>query len=454
METLHERLLELAEVSDERPDPGTAAMAADRGRAYRRRRRVGTGSALVAAAAALVVVFGVTMSRSAGDLEPAPANAPTGIPSEIFEPSPWLPGTGDDPLGVLAGIVPAERGTWSGPEQGLVGISATTGDYRFLDLPDQDSSELSRAALSPDGRRLAYWTTGETRGSPNTLGGDPVTGVAIYDSATGDTTRLDIETEHGLAPEGLMWLERTRVFLGYGQYVGGDADSDMDQGTWTGPDWFTWRLGDDTAEATELPSNGWVGSAADGWIVQQVDESHHVATQGSRASDTYFEIGNDWSTSPLVDASGHMVAYVAGSTKAEPNNSRNPNRVLVGRLPRAGGASALEARPIPGSGRTFEVLAWTDARHVALLQREGDSYERERVVVADVRTGDLRMVTVGDLGGTFRPGQVATDLLDEPPIAAPEPPRPLDPRAVTVLTGVVVASAAVGLILWRRRVRA
>jgi hypothetical protein len=243
MQTLHERLAELAEVSERRPDPGTARAAAARGRSYHRRRLVGTVATLVTCAAALAVIAGVAVSRSADEVEPAPDDAPTGMPTELYEPSPWLPGTGDTPLGVLAAILPAERKTWTGADEGLVGVSATTGAYRFLDLPDLVPQELSSAAISPDGRHVAYWTTGDTRLSPDTDSG-PVAGVAVYDSTTGEVTRHDVETDHGLAPDGLVWADRETLLLGYGQYRGGDADPLMDQSFSTFASWFTWRVGD------------------------------------------------------------------------------------------------------------------------------------------------------------------------------------------------------------------
>ena len=61
----------------------------------------------------------------------------------------------------------------------------TTGEYRILDRPHVDSDGVDDA-LAPDGRQIAYWTTGDTQGSPYTEAGSPIVGVAVCDTSTGD----------------------------------------------------------------------------------------------------------------------------------------------------------------------------------------------------------------------------------------------------------------------------
>ncbi|MCW2852448.1 MAG: hypothetical protein JWM84_2112 [Nocardioides sp.] len=448
MQTLHERLAELAELSEQRPDPGTAAMAAARGRAYRRRRLVGTAATLGASAAALALIAGISLSRSAGDVEPAPAGAPTGMPRELYEPSPWLPGTGDEPLGTLAGLVVADRASWSGTERGLVGISATTGAYRFLELPSAAAVHLTSAAISPDGGHVAYWTTGGTRLSPDT---DPVTGVAIYDAATGDVVRHPVETDHGLATEELTWADDATLLLGYGQYRGGLADPQELQGSSTFAAWFTWRVGDSEPAPAPFDNGTDVGRAASGRVLE--DGPPRAVVDLATMSRETVRIGSDFSQSPVPDLDGTALAWVAGGTRRDPGGGSNPNRVYVASLATRDAAGRVERRLVPGSGKTFDVLAWTDRTHVALLQRVGTSLDRTRIAVVDVRTGKSDTVTTGELGTTFAPGRVATDLLSHPPIAAPEPPSPWDPRVSTGLAATVLLTAAGFLIVWRRRAR-
>jgi hypothetical protein len=452
MQTLHERLAELAELSDQRPDPGTAAMAAARGRAYRRRRLVGTAATLGASAAALALIAGISLSRSAGDVEPAPAGAPTGMPRELYEPSPWLPSTGDEPLGTLAAIIPAERATWSGREDGLVGVSATSGAYRFLDLPGALPQTLDDAAISPDGRRVAYWTSGETRLSPDSTTG-PVTGVAVYDSDAGDVVRHEIATDHGLQPEGLIWSDAATLLVGYGQQVTGDGGPEEEQGLSTFGPWLAWRVGEDTPDVSALPSGARVEDATSGRILVS-DDPRRAVTDAEQSSRRVFRIREDLSVSPVIDAAGLQVAVVSG--ESQPGwSGTSPNRVLVGRLPvrGQGPGRALAMRVLPGSDNTFDVVAWADDRHVVLLQAADESsWNSPDLVVVDVRTGEERvLMRSAERRTNLLSDHYATDLFSRPPIAAPEPPRPWDPRVSTGLAAAVLLAGAAILIVWRRR---
>jgi hypothetical protein len=157
MTTLHDRLADLAgDAPHAHPQPGLW----DRGQRYRRRRSAGTVVVLAVAAVALVVLGSVTWLRSPSAVEPLPADSPGGMPDHLYAASGWLPGTDDaGPLGPIAALVPAVRQTWTGQENAILGVSATTGTYRFLDLPGLATTDLSISppwSLSPDGRYVAY----------------------------------------------------------------------------------------------------------------------------------------------------------------------------------------------------------------------------------------------------------------------------------------------------------
>jgi hypothetical protein len=62
-------------------------------------------------------------------------------------------------------IAKADRATWTGKHPAVVGISATSGEYEFLDLPGADL-EHGDVVLAPDGHHLAYWLTVRRRTRP------------------------------------------------------------------------------------------------------------------------------------------------------------------------------------------------------------------------------------------------------------------------------------------------
>jgi hypothetical protein len=438
MTTLHDRLADLAE---EAPQGLPAPDLWGRGRRLDRRRRVGTGVIAAAACLALVAIVGVTWHRSGAMPEPAaPPDGQPGLPSRLFTPSPWLPGTMEGgPLGSLAVVVGADRGSWTGTEEGLVGVSATTGEYRFLDLPDRTAGDV---ALSPDGRKVAYWTTGGTTGSPQ--GDRSVTGLAVYDTTNGDLRRADIDTEHGLAPNALLWADDGDLVLDYGQYRGGAGDDLDDQSSSTPYEQFRWQLDQEAPAPLPLPrgtANADIVGAGRGRVVLS-------------DSRTYWNYDPDelsWAWPMLRDAT------VATSTQpvfeisfrfAAVRGSQNPNSVVVGEATGKGGA---RTRVVPDSQGTYEVLGWA-AGHVVVERKDGDR-ERARIDSVDVDTGEhvelVRLASADDV----RNLQLATDLFDDPTIAGVEPPDPVDPRTVTGLLGLTAIAGIGGVVVWRRRVR-
>src|ERR1700712_2626240 len=131
MTTLHDRLTDLAQ---DAPAGPPVPQLWDRGMRYRRRRRLGTCVVLLAAVLALVSLTSLSWVRARHDA--LPLRSPGALPDQLYAPSPWLPDTAGHPLGRLAAVIRADRHTWSGAsDRELVGVSATSGEYRFLDLP-------------------------------------------------------------------------------------------------------------------------------------------------------------------------------------------------------------------------------------------------------------------------------------------------------------------------------
>src|SRR4051794_28700803 len=118
MTTLHDRLADLAE---DAPSGGPAPELWDRGRRYQRRRRTGGGVIAVVVALALAALGGLDWWRARP--EPMPASGTPALPTKIWMPGKWLPGTDDaGPLGQLAAVQVATRGTWTGDTDGVAGV--------------------------------------------------------------------------------------------------------------------------------------------------------------------------------------------------------------------------------------------------------------------------------------------------------------------------------------------
>lgn len=445
MTDLHEHLVRLA---DQAESPDHAATGRDlwaRGRRYQRRRRAGT-AVIAGVAAALVLAIGsVTWQRGAQPPVVAPAGAPVGLPSQVYEPSRWLPGTDGQPPGQLIAIMSAERGQWWGSEYETVGISAAAGEYRFLDLPDEASD--TDPSLAPDGHHVAYWTTGPTTGSPNTAGGqsDTVAGVAVYDTVTGEVQRHPIETEHGLWDSLLVWVDEDTLAIDFSQYAGGEGDSDMDQSSGREAPGLRWDLGSEPVPfpvvdglSVGLPAPPSTGGRAafyteDGLGI--LSDDGLVARGRTDAVD---------SQTVAVNPSGTLAVGVAQ------RGGRNPNRVMVAAVPAAGGGWDFEM--LPDSDRSFRAVGWRDDDHVLVERRVGGGFSmRSGIYSVDARTGEADLL-LEQPEGSFRGTRWAGDLLGAPVVDRPEPPSPLDPRVTVGLLVVTLGTAGFLIVRWRRRV--
>jgi hypothetical protein len=379
MTTLHDRLAEVAERAPVGGPP--AAELWSRGRRYRRRRRGGIAVVLAGAAVALLALGSVSWQRSAVPLAPA-AERP-GLPDRLYPVPSDVAGTDQDgPLGRVAVLqqVPS----------GYVGVSATSGERRRIDLPDARTTNGPWAALSPDGLHLAYWYVDAG-----------ARGLAVYDTVTGEVRsyRADVETR------------RTPVWAGPDVVV-------FQAGRAT----LVWDLGD------AVPHRVRVGSSRDapisgvpGKVVVPIRGGYQVL---------------DETTGAVTGAA--EAADGLGSTALEPGGPRlavtaTAERLLVGRTD---GAPLSEA---PVDGEVRAVLGWSGGRVAAVVGPD--------LVLVDPGTGSRGRLVAGVDDST----QVATDLLGAPTYDAPPPPDRLDRRVVVGgAAGIVLVAALLGLWWWRR----
>ena len=177
----------------------------------RRRQRV---RGLGALAAVLVVgLLGATTTplllQQAQDVEVADSAGAMVLPDLLREPGGWEPVFPAAP-GRLSAVGFGQRSSIWSTRAAWWGVSATTGESRFLELPGA-ADAADAPMLSADGWRLAYWATGDVSGEPLSMGAatgddvEPVVGVAVLDLRTGERDAWTVDSEHGLATGGLAW---------------------------------------------------------------------------------------------------------------------------------------------------------------------------------------------------------------------------------------------------------
>lgn len=440
MTTLRDRLSDLADQAPSATPPGALWSTGQR---IHRRRRAGTAVIVVAAVALLVGLGGLSVWSTRVDVQPAGVETELGLPDQIYTADPHLAGTDDTgPIGPLVAVVPMVREAWVGDSShGLLAISAT-GRYAFLDLPDRaDFTEFdTRPAVSADGRYVAYWRAGRPSGSPGVQEGDSITGVAVYDSVTGEVVEHDVSTEHGLQPDELLWT---------GSYL-----------------WFdVWQLSaprDDGFGADRVATLAWDPVSDD--LVE--DDGQRSIDGASAVQDllvTVDERGDVLGASPVGETASwgriaDLPAFMSplfvspDRTQAAAQKSRNSDRdnrgpILAGRL----GASADDAvtlAPVRGTADlpVDVLLGWRDDRHVVAFEANDDIGEG-RLASIDIATGERE--TLGYVEGSLP--VVAADALAGPVLDGSEPPRVWDPRLVYGGGAGILLAAGLALVWWRRR---
>jgi hypothetical protein len=424
--SLHDRLADLA---TDAPPGGPAPDLWARGRRYHRRRRAGT--ALIAGLAVVLLgVLGTTSwQRSSG--EPVPAGPTDGLrlPDRFYDPSGHLPGTDDEgPIGPLVAVVGGERADWRGRDtMAIAGVSGTTGEYRYLDIPDRMTPESP--VQSADGRWLAYWYGV----------GERVEGVAVYDTVSGEVDRLAISSDLGLMPDRLLWVGDELWFQIWRYDANGHSTSAS--GTYV-------RWEPATGKHREVKRT----SAADSMLAGEVAGGALVSGAGHRLRVWDVPpagVGHDLRTDVKVQE-GALMSPDQGriAAIADPNrpgfSTDEAGQLLVLTVADAGHlASTLVPRQ-----KANELLGWRDRTHVVVVD-----YDHPGFWSVDVETGERERLTSPAPSG-WDPGTlVARDAWAAPRYHAPEPAHPLPPLLVGGLTTGIVLAGLGGLVWWRRRVR-
>jgi hypothetical protein len=441
MSTLHERLAELAEDAppgDRLPDLW------ERGRRIARRRRLGTVAIAAAACLALVVVGVLGWQRGRTTVEPASPESRPALPDRLYTPSRWLPGTAGHPIGPIAALVPGERGShgW-----GFAGVSATTGEYRFLDLPDlvADSTGDAPPQLAPDGRHVAYWLAGRPSGAPWTSG-DVITGVAVYDTTSGRLERHDIETVHGLSPWTLTWVDGDRLLVAVGEHQGAAGSDDASSSRLVDRP-LVWDLRDRSVRRVGGQFSSVAGSTGEGEVLVQEDSGPARLLDPDDAEGSARTVALPalpYTDGLAVTPEGRLAGLWGGADGTVTSGEETVAVVNPG--------SGARLTPVPGLAKgIWGIEGWAgDGRLVVLRAQSGDGTVVDRV---DVGTGKAERLTA--YPRDFQGGRIALadGMLGGEPVARPAPPDPVDPRHLAGLAGGIALAAAAAVLVWRRRAR-
>lgn len=406
-----------------------------------RRHRTRRAGALATAALALTAVVGGLQLTSA-DTKPGPADVPAGtghLPRTVHVPAAWSEGTGDaGELGPLAAIGSSDRKRPLGllgmvAYEGMYGVSAVDGTVRFLDLPTSANEDMPgeldlRAALSPDGRKVAYARYDWDR---QTNGGDaPLLGWGVYDTTSGRTVELADPDAPVLRDDAFQ-----PVFSGDSKYLvtvyaGADesADDPGDLVAWDVDSGRPLILKQPRASAPQL------GSGPDGVVWSRGTATVRVdpVSSSSRSVITAKDV-----VSASFAPSGTAFAYVGGTLGSD--GIEQPWSLYAGTSPD-------QLRKVPGLSDASLVLGWRDAEHVVVATSLQD------YAVVDVTDGSA---VRGSLGGevNFNASVLASDLWANSLVDGAEPPGAGDPRTPSrlVAVGVVLLGGLTVLLVRRRR---
>ncbi len=414
----------------------------------RRHLRAGTALAVLVAVGLLGATTTPLLIERAQRVEPADTGDRIVLPDVIRQPGGWEPAFPSAP-GRLSAVGPGTRsGLWS-DRNAWWGVSAATGESRFLDLPDA-ASGFEAPALSADGRLLAYWATGEVGGSPfgNTVGGEdirPVVGVAVLHLETGRRELWELESDHGLGTGGMAWAGDVLWWsAGPGVRIEGNRE------LVALPRLRTWdlrtgaRVEVDSVARRRVGDNG-VGGAPGGFVEQRGARRVDVVTGGADPTVLRLALPKGMPAAagtrePAVNTDGSRLAALL-----MPDASRYggaPQAVLVGDLM----GQEVVMRPVSNS-RAETLLGWRSPTEVVVAGldhvSEGSSERVKRAWSLDVGTGE--QVPLLEFSGNLP--QFATEVWAAEVVPAPDAPFAPDPRLVGLglLVGVLVA--------WRVAVR-
>ncbi|SDJ78924.1 hypothetical protein SAMN05428985_101470 [Nocardioides sp. YR527] len=298
------------------------------------------------------------------------------LPTRLHDVDRDLPGTDEVGLiGPLAVAWTADKGRMIGGlplfrplyERGVVGVSAETGTYAFLDIPmEPDTYRCGFVELSPDGRRMAFWINRVSKPwVPWAC--DDVSALGVYDTVTGEVVRLSITPGMSVA-----WIDSDRLVIG--------------------------RFGSLRPRTDDL--------RAAPFRVWDVRRPAPAPRDG---------LPRPLGGAQLPLRSIDRVAIDGTSTRAvRVRHDRGP--LLVSSWDNRLGE---ESRRVPGPEDYVAVVGWRDEGSVVALTQTADDAPR-RLVATEIETGRRKLLTRID-DTSSDPISFAGELLSVPPVPRPAP---------------------------------
>jgi hypothetical protein len=387
------------------------------------------------ALAALAVLVGSVVPGLVAPQEPPIAGLPRGaaIPDRLVTPPPRLSGTRDGPIGPLAVIAGAARergGSGASVETGIVGVSAETGEYRFLDLPGAfwpDEGEGHVVALSPDGRHVAYWLR-----HPDHVGW--AAGWATYDTVTGKFDRHRFTVPLGIADRVLAWTSRDSLAVRYGKTLQRTADGWVPAPGYTQLDWRSPQIGSRPSIPTSLPSIDWVAPTREGFAAHQPGLLAQWESSKSGPVSRVGVSGDEDAYTGTVSPDGEVLVTLGRTAQGGE---------AAGMRIGAVGQYGVDLAPIDLGLTAVDLLGWTDDDHVVVRAMRGGAY------TVDVRTGQHELLVREDRENRDPQPQFATELWARSTVSRPTSEGPTPWWWYVVGAGGVIATAY-GVRRWRR----
>ncbi|CUR59068.1 hypothetical protein NOCA1170050 [metagenome] len=393
----------------------------------RGRRRQGRRWAVAVACAVVLAGVGALAATPLARLVAPPVADRPGsawvLPDVVRQPGGWAPAFGRVP-GPLSAIGVGPRSGWLSSHTALWGVTAASGESRWLDLPVAQG-QADQAALSADGTQLAYWASlGST--AVRTDDQPPVpTELRLLDLVTGEEQRWAPANDHGLMAIGLAWAG-TSLWFEAGVFR--DADQNSAQ-----PHLLTWNPGGEPEAVPDPPAG-----RLDLTTVTQ-DSAGFLAVGGSAARRGWRVDGAGHASRLVLDTDGLVSTPVLGPAALQVAGIAQGRReqtygvglpLLVGDVV-DGRAQMRRVRPIS----TSQVVGWRSPTRLAVVHPS-----------TGARTSDVQVASeiwIVDLSDLDRPGfapwlsveapsipQFAAGALSAEVVPAPDAPFAPDPRLV------------------------